>query len=381
VSGITLSGTVTSSGNLTLGGSLDLSVPPAIGGTTPNTISGTTVTATTKLVSPYLDAVNSAGGALRSSGGTSQLSWASGGDNLSLNVATNINPANASVSIAPTGTGSVTINPATAGTINNMSIGQTTAAAGTFTNINITGTLSLAGSTGTAGYVLKSNGASAPTWQADSSGLTISDDTTTNATRYITFTSATASNITTANVSSSRLTFNPNTGAFTATTLTPTNALGTNYGGTGLTSFTSGGAVYASSTSALTTGTLPISSGGTGATTLAGANIALFNTSQTFSASQRGTVTTDNDLSFDMNVTNNFKCTPSAGGALTFTNITAGQSGFILLINGSNYSITAAATTKVATGALTTISATGTYLLSYFSDGTNVYVVNSGALA
>ncbi|NBW20009.1 MAG: hypothetical protein EBR82_69770 [Caulobacteraceae bacterium] len=82
-----------------------------------------------------------------------------------------------------------------------------------------------------------------------------------------------------------------------------------------------------------------------------------------------------------MNVTNNFKCTPSAGGALTFTNITAGQSGFILLVNGSNYSITAAATTKMATGALTTISATGTYLLSYFSDGTNVYVVNSGALA
>jgi hypothetical protein len=37
VSGISLSGTVTSSGNLTLGGALDLSAPPAIGGTTPNT--------------------------------------------------------------------------------------------------------------------------------------------------------------------------------------------------------------------------------------------------------------------------------------------------------------------------------------------------------
>lgn len=35
-------------------------------------------------------------------------------------------------------------------------------------------------------------------------------------------------------------------------------------GGTGLTSFTSGGAVYATSTSALTTGTLPVASGGTG---------------------------------------------------------------------------------------------------------------------
>lgn len=46
VSGITLSGTVTSSGNLTLGGSLDLSAPPVIGGTTPNLITGTTITAT-----------------------------------------------------------------------------------------------------------------------------------------------------------------------------------------------------------------------------------------------------------------------------------------------------------------------------------------------
>jgi hypothetical protein len=102
---------------------------------------------------------------------------------------------------------------------------------------------------------------------------------------------------------------------------------------------------------------------------------------QTFSASQRGTVTTDNDGSFDMNVTNNFKCTPTGSFTLTFTNITAGQSGFILLVNGSNYTVSAHANTKVATGALTAMSATGTYLLSYFSDGTNVFVVNSGALA
>ena len=102
---------------------------------------------------------------------------------------------------------------------------------------------------------------------------------------------------------------------------------------------------------------------------------------QTFTASQRGTVTTDNDGSFDMNVTNNFKCTPTGSITLTFTNITSGQSGFILLVNGSNYTVSAHANTKVATGALTALSATGTYLLSYFSDGTNVFVVNSGALA
>jgi hypothetical protein len=51
------------------------------------------------------------------------------------------------------------------------------------------------------------------------------------------------------------------TGTWSATTIATTR------GGTGLTSFTSGGAVYATSTSALTTGTLPIASGGTGTTT------------------------------------------------------------------------------------------------------------------
>ena len=95
----------------------------------------------------------------------------------------------------------------------------------------------------------------------------------------------------------------------------------------------------------------------------------------------RATITTDNDLSFDMNAASNFQCTPTAGGALTFTNITSGQTGNIILVNGANYAITAAATTKVSATCLATISATGTYWLSYYSDGTNVYVANTGALA
>lgn len=97
--------------------------------------------------------------------------------------------------------------------------------------------------------------------------------------------------------------------------------------------------------------------------------------------SVRGIVTTDNDGSFDMDVTNNFKCTPTGNFTLTFTNITAGQSGFVLLVNSGGYTVSAASSTKVSTTALATISAAGTYLLSYFTDGTNVYVVNSGALA
>jgi len=63
------------------------------------------------------------------------------------------------------------------------------------------------------------------------------------------------------------------TGTWNATTIA------TNRGGTGLTSFTSGGAVYATSTSALTTGTLPIASGGTGITTAPSSGALLIGTS------------------------------------------------------------------------------------------------------
>jgi hypothetical protein len=59
------------------------------------------------------------------------------------------------------------------------------------------------------------------------------------------------------------------TGTWSATTIATTR------GGTGLTSFTNGGAVYATSTSALTTGTLPIASGGTASTTASAARTAL----------------------------------------------------------------------------------------------------------
>jgi len=122
--------------------------------------------------------------------------------------------------------------------------------------------------------------------------------------------------------------------------------------------------------------------GSTGITAAsAGTDYAAPGTAATFTASQRGTVTTDNDGSFDMNVTNNFSCTPSGTFALNFTNITAGQSGYVLLINTGGHAVTAAATTKVNTSFLTTVSAAGTYLLSYFSNGTNVYVTTGGAMA
>ena len=92
-----------------------------------------------KVVSPHFDALNSAGGQLRNASGTPQLEWGSGGgNNVSIDVAININPANAQVSLAPTGTGTVVINPATAGAMNNMIIGGTTPLAITGTTITAT---------------------------------------------------------------------------------------------------------------------------------------------------------------------------------------------------------------------------------------------------
>jgi hypothetical protein len=89
-------------------------------------ITGGTATLTS-VTTPIVQATNSAGLALKNSGGTTQMSvGAGGGDNITVSVPIAINPANALVNISPTGTGTVTINPATAGTINNMSIGATT---------------------------------------------------------------------------------------------------------------------------------------------------------------------------------------------------------------------------------------------------------------
>jgi len=111
------------------------------------------------------------------------------------------------------------------------------------------------------------------------------------------------------------------------------------------------------------------------------ANTAFLNVEQTWTDAQRGAITTDNDLSFDLAVGNNFTCTPTGTGTLTFTNHTAGQSGYVLLINTGGYAISAAATTKVTAALLATVSAAGTYLISYYDNGTNAYCTASGALA
>ena len=96
-----------------------------------------------------------------------------------------------------------------------------------------------------------------------------------------------------------------------------------------------------------------------------------------------GVVNLANTGSFDMSLGNYFNCTPTGNITMTFTNVTAGQGGYVVLNNGSNYTISANSTVvKLASGALSTMSANGTYLMSYFAPNASVVLVGStGALS
>jgi len=85
---------------------------------------------------------------------------------------------------------------------------------------------------GTSGQVLTSSGTGAPTWSTPTSYATVTDDTTTNSTRYPLFANQTSGNLSTEYTSSTKLQYNPSTGIFTAT--------GFSGSGASLTSLTAG---------------------------------------------------------------------------------------------------------------------------------------------
>ena len=119
------------------------------------------------------------------------------------------------------------------------------------------------------------------------------------------------------------------------------------------------------------------------ANTITDADIAatFFSTDRSWTGSQRSTLVVDNDGSFDMNAGQNFKCTPVGNFALTFTNHTDGQSGYIILINSGGHTVSLHANSKADANLATTVSTAGTYILSYIGDGTNAYLTNSAIMA
>jgi hypothetical protein len=121
----------------------------------------------------------------------------------------------------------------------------------------------------------------------------------------------------------------------TGTVFSLTAPVATSLGGTGLTSFTSGGAVYATSTSALTTGTLPVTAGGTGATTLTGyikgSGTSAFTASSTIPASD--VVSSALTKTDDTNVTLTLGGSPTTA-LLAATSLTLGWTGQLSVARG-----------------------------------------------
>ena len=136
-----------------------------IGSSTANTGAFTSLTANSTVdFTATTEATDSSGdtGVLRCEGGASiaKRVYAGGGfqgaignvsrstgafTTLTANSTVTFSPSNANVTLSPSGTGTVTVSPAGGGSINNMSIGATTASTGSFTSGSFTSNLDVAG--------------------------------------------------------------------------------------------------------------------------------------------------------------------------------------------------------------------------------------------
>ena len=129
--------------------------------------------------------------------------------------------------------------------------------------------------------------------------------------------------------------------------------------------------LQAPSVAGSTTLTLPVGSG----------TIVSSGSTQTYTSPQRGSILVDNDLSYNMNESNNFSSTVLSTSTLIIINNVAGQSGYIILKNPNGYALSVSGTIKCSVSFLNTISLPGSYIVSYICDGTNTYCTASGALS
>jgi len=95
------------------------------------------------------------------------------------------------------------------------------------------------------------------------------------------------------------------------------------------------------------------------------------------------TLTANLGSGIDLALGNNFLITTTGAVVLTFTNQIAGQSGTLKFVNDSNRTVTAHANVAISEDDLSTISETGTYMVSYFvtaASANNTILVSSSAI-
>jgi hypothetical protein len=234
---------------------------------------------------------------------------------------------------------------------------------------------------GTSGQVLTSAGsAAAPTWTTITSGVSITDDTTTAAVRYPLFTSVTTGSITTEYVSSTKFQFNPSTGV-----LTSTSFAGAATGLTGTASININGTVGATtpSTGAFTTLSASSTVSGTGFSTYLASPPAIGGTAPssikvTYGYSPNLTLTDAATIAWDTSLgqvaTFTFVSTNRTVGAPTNL-VNGGFYGLAVIQNSGSNTLTWNAVFKWTGGVAPTLS-TAASAKDYFvfrSDGTNLY--------
>jgi hypothetical protein len=223
-----------------------------------------------------------------------------------------------------------------------------------------TGTAYAFTAAGTTGQVLTSATAGAPTWSTPFAGITITDDTTTNATRYPLLSSVTTGTITGNNTSSTKLSFNPSTGLLTATGLSVAGLTSTGaitYGGVTLTNAVTG-------TGKMVLDTSPTVNNPT-VTNYVESVVAI------------GTVTSSSTFALTNGTIQTATLTASTACTFTMPTATAGKS-FVLLLKQAAATGNGTATftsVKWGTAGAPTITATAGKMdiLTFIADGTNWY--------
>ena len=160
--------------------------------------------------------------------------------------------------------------------------------------------------------------------------------------------------------------YSTSSSALTAGTLPPAA------GGTGLTGFTAANyALYSTSSSALTAGTLPVAAGGTGATTLTANNVILGNGTsavQVVAPGTNGNVLTSNGTTW-------VSSTPAAGVSLSADNTWTG----IQTFTGSTSKIAVVPTNIAEPATVSATAATGTIAYDVTTQSVLYYTSNASA--
>ena len=220
---------------------------------------------------------------------------------------------------------------------------------------------------GSTGQVLTVSGG-VPIWSSPASGASITDDTSTNGTRYINFTSATSGSLSTIYTSSTKLQYNPSTGILTTTgfsgsgaSLTSLNASNISSGTIG-SSYVSGSYTSITGVGTLTAGTWNASViggtyGGTGVNN--GSNTITIAGNVTHSGAFTQTFVATGNTSVTLPTSGTLLTTTGSGSSLTFGTGSLSLGGNLTFSGAFATTFTTTATTSLTLPTSGTVTALG----------------------